>query len=146
MAASLFSIGIVLVQTDEHNQEHVIYYTSKSLLDSETRYSHVEKLALATVIALQRFRNYILLRTTTAYVDSSPMYYVLTWKVLGGKYSHWIVILQEFELEFTKRTSKKSLIFAELICDLPYTTKNTEPIDLLPDESLFLISMIDPWC
>ena len=50
--ASLSTIGIVLVQIDEHDHEHVIYYATKSLLDSETRYSHVEKLALATVIAV----------------------------------------------------------------------------------------------
>ena len=106
----------------------MIYYASKSLLDSKTRYSHVEKLALATVIAVQKFRHYILLRTTTVYADSNPMYYVLTRQVLEGKYSRWIVILQEFELEFAKTTSNKSLVFAELICDLPRTTETTEPI------------------
>ena len=97
------------------------------------------------VIAVQNFHHYILLRTTTLYVDSNPVYYVLTRQVLGRKYSRWIVILQEFELEFAKSTSKKSLIFAELICDLPCTTKTTEPFDSFPNESLFLISTTDPW-
>ena len=69
---------MVLIQTDEHDQEHVIYYASKSLLDSETRYSHVEKLALAMVIVVQKFRHYIFLRTATVYADSKPMYYILT--------------------------------------------------------------------
>ena len=73
------------------------------------------------------------------------MYYILSLQVLGGKYSRWIVILQEFELEFAKITSKKSLIFAKLICDLPCTTDTKEPFDSLPDESLFLISTTDPW-
>ena len=36
VATSLYIIGMVLVQTDEHDQEHVIYYASKSLLDFET--------------------------------------------------------------------------------------------------------------
>ena len=52
VVASMSTIGMVLVQIDEHDQEHVIYYASKSLLDSETRYSNVEKLALATVIVV----------------------------------------------------------------------------------------------
>ena len=65
----------------------MIYYTSKSLLDSETRYSHVEKLSLATVIAVQKYRAYILLHTTTIYAEYNPLYYVLTHQVLGGKYS-----------------------------------------------------------
>ena len=72
------------------------------------------------------------------------MYYILTHQVLAGKYSRWIVILQEFDLEFTKSTSKKSLVFAELICDLPRTTEDIDPFDSLPDESLFLISTTDP--
>jgi hypothetical protein len=77
--------------------------------------------------------------------DSNPMYHILTRQVLGGKYSKWIVILQEFDLEFAKSKAKKSLVFVELICDLPHTDEDTEPSDSLPDESLFLISMFDPW-
>ena len=85
VVASFSIVGMVLVQIDERDQEHLIYYSSKSLLDSENRYSHVEKLALATVITVQKFRHYILLCTTTVYVDSNPMYYFLTRRVLGGK-------------------------------------------------------------
>ena len=77
---------MVLVQENPDGQEHVIYYASKNLIDSETRYSHVEKLALATVIAVQKFRHYILLRTTTILEDQNPMYYILNRQVLGGKY------------------------------------------------------------
>ena len=39
--------------------------------------------------------------------------------MIGGKYNKWIVILQEFDLEFVSAKSKKSLIFAELISDFP---------------------------
>ena len=62
VAASMETIGMVLVQEDEELQEHVIYYLSRNLIDVEIYYSHVEKLALATVHAVQRQRHYILLR------------------------------------------------------------------------------------
>ena len=62
----------------------MIYYASKNLMDSETRYSHVEKLALAMVIAVQNSRHYILLRTTTVLADQNPMYYILTHQELKG--------------------------------------------------------------
>ena len=65
--------------------------------------------------------------------------------MLRGKYSHWIVILQEFDLEFAKATSKKYLVFAELMCDLPCATMKSEPSDSFPNEFLFLISTTDPW-
>ena len=73
------------------------------------------------------------------------MYYILTRQVLGGKYSHWIVILKEFGLEFSKATSKKSLVFAELMCDLYCALMDIEPIDSFPDEFLFWISTTNPW-
>ena len=73
------------------------------------------------------------------------MYYILTRQVLRGKYSHWIVILQEFDLEFANATSKKSLVFVKLMCDLPYALTESEPSNSFSDEFLFLISTTDPW-
>ena len=81
------TIGMVLVQTDDDDTEHVIYYLSRNLLDTETRYAYVEKLALVVVCAVQRFRHYILLRTTTVISDCNPMTYILSRQLLGGKYS-----------------------------------------------------------
>ena len=69
IATSATTITVVLVQENLHGQEHVIYYASKNLMDSETRYSCVEKLALATIIVVQTFRHYILLRTTTVLAE-----------------------------------------------------------------------------
>ena len=94
IASSTTIVGMVLVQEDLNEKEHVIYYLSKSLLDSKTQYSHVEKLPLDMVIDVQHFHHYILLCTTTVLMDQDPMYYILTHQVLGGgEYSHWIVIL-----------------------------------------------------
>ncbi len=63
--------------------------------------------------------------------------------MIGGKYNRWIVILQEFDLEFLSAKSKKSLFFAELNLELPYE----EAIiceENFPDKHLFLISSQDP--
>ena len=63
----------------------------------------------------------------------------------SGASSRWIVIPQEFDLEFAKATSNKSLVFVELMCDLPCASIESEPSDSFPDEFLFLISTTDPW-
>lgn len=62
-----------------------------------------------------------------------------------SKYSKWIVILQEFYLEFEKYKSKKSLVFAGLTCD--FRRADTEIVAEEPnaDESLFLMSTLVPW-
>jgi hypothetical protein len=125
LAASDYTIGMVLVQEDDANDEHVIYYLSRSLTPTEIKYLHVEKLALAAIQAVQRFRHYMLSRKATMISHSNPMQHILTRQLLGGKYSKWIVILQEFELEFECAKSKKSLVFAELICDFPHSAMET---------------------
>jgi len=73
------------------------------------------------------------------------MIYILTKQLLGGKYFKWIVILQEFDLEFENSKSKKSLVFAELMCDFPHADTEIVAEEPIADESLFLISTLDPW-
>ena len=65
--------------------------------------------------------------------------------MIGGKYNKWIVILQEFDLEFVSAKSKKSLVFAELISDFSSETKELVCEDTFVDEHIFLISTFDPW-
>ena len=61
--------------------------------------------------------------------------------MIGGKYNKWIVILQEFDLEFVSKKSKKSLIFAELILDFSSEAEELVCEDTLVDEHIFLISV-----
>jgi hypothetical protein len=118
---------------------------SQSLTSTEIKYQHVEKLALASVQVVQCFGHYIPSRKTTVISHCNPMQHILTSQLLGGKYSKWIVILQEFDLEFNHTMSKKSLVFAELICDFPHSAMENVAVDSLPNESLFLISTDDLW-
>ena len=72
MAVSQETVCMVLVQEDEELHQHVIYYLSRNLIDVELHYSHVEKLALATIHAVQRLRHYILLRQTLVIAHINP--------------------------------------------------------------------------
>ena len=126
LAATYKTIAMVLIQ-EEDWVKHPIYYLSCNLNDMEVKYSYVNKTALASVQAVQRFCHYILLRKTTVISNCKSMTYILSRQLLGGKYSKWIIILQEFDLEFIKYTSKKSLFFSELLC---YCTKNCH-LDIL---------------
>ena len=94
------TIGMVLVQEDEELHDHVIYYLSRNIIDVELGYTHVAKLALATINAIQHLRHYILLRQNLVVSHINPFQFVLTRRMIGGKYNKWIVILQEFDLEF----------------------------------------------
>ena len=75
----------------------------------------------------------------------NPFQFVLTQRMIGGNYNKWIVILQEFDLEFVYAKSKKSLIFVEIISDFPSKVKELVCEDTFVDEHIFLISTLDPW-
>jgi hypothetical protein len=139
------TIGMVLVQEDDMLEEHVIYYLSRGLVGPELNYSHVEKLALEVVHVVQWFCHYILLRKTTVIVIVNPFQYVLMRWVIGGNISRWIVILQEFDLDFVSVKSKKSLVFAELILELPVESGDIIPEESPINEDIFLIASLDPW-
>jgi hypothetical protein len=51
LAASEYTIGMVLVQEDDNHDEHVIYYLSRSLSSTEIKYQHVEKLTFVSGVA-----------------------------------------------------------------------------------------------
>ena len=55
LAVSEHSVSVVLVREDEGKQSPV-YYVGKALLDAETRYNQLEKLALALIIAARKLR------------------------------------------------------------------------------------------
>jgi hypothetical protein len=75
---------MVLVQEDDDLHEHVIYYLNRNLVSPQLKYSHVEKLALVVIHAVQRLRHYILLCKTTVVVDVNPFQYVLTRCIIEG--------------------------------------------------------------
>ena len=57
----------------------------------------------------------------------------------------WVVILQEFDLEFVSLKRTKALALSVLMTYLPPLTTSPPPKDDLPDDFLFVISMEDPW-
>ncbi|KAK0589524.1 hypothetical protein LWI29_015415 [Acer saccharum] len=57
LAVSDTAVSVVLVREEDNNQ-HPVYYISKALLDAETRYSRLEKLALALVVTARKLRPY----------------------------------------------------------------------------------------
>ena len=77
--------------------------------------------------------------------EMNPMRHILSHRIIGGKYSKWIVILQEFNLEFVNAKTNKSLTFAELVSELLGNKEETIKEEFWEDEHLFLIATTDPW-
>ena len=85
------------------------------------------------------------MRSTKVVTNSDPMAFLLSHQIINGKYASWIVILQEFDLEFVTPKSKKGLALAELISKLPTGTQDPPVNDDFPDELLVFMFTNTHW-
>ena len=77
--------------------------------------------------------------------DSNPMQYILRCLLVQGRATNWIIILQEYDLEFVAPKRTKYLVLASLMTNFP-SSSTSAPITInITDEFLFVISTKDPW-
>ena len=87
LAVSSHTVSAVLVK-DLEGDQHPVYYVSKSLLDPETRYSHLEKLILALVMASTKLRHYF--ETHPIHVKTNyPIKSVMRKPEMSGRMAKW---------------------------------------------------------
>jgi hypothetical protein len=68
LSVSFDAVSVVLVRETTEGQKPV-YFTSKALLEPETRYQKIEKVALALLTAARRLRLYFLAHTVIVRMD-----------------------------------------------------------------------------
>ena len=72
--ASPVGLGAILAQVDpKSNDRHTVSYASRSLTETEQRYSQTEREALAVVWACEHLHLYIYGKPLTAYTDHKPL-------------------------------------------------------------------------
>ena len=81
--ASSHGLGAVLMQKVE-NQWHPVSYASRSMTESETRYAQIEKEALASTWACEKFTPYIQGKTIILETDHKPLVPLLSHKGLDS--------------------------------------------------------------
>ena len=84
---------------EEGNKQLPIYYVSKALLDAETRYSHLEKLPLALMVADRKLQPYFQAHPVVV-VTSFPIKLILHKPKVSGRLAKWAVELGEYEVIF----------------------------------------------
>jgi len=115
LAVSGNAISAVLVK-DYEGQQHPVYYVSKTLVDGETRYSHLKKLILALIMASTKLRHYF--ETHKIYVQTNyRIKNVLRKPEMSGKMVKLSVKLSAFDMEYEPRNAIKSQAIADFVAD-----------------------------
>ncbi|XP_022135947.1 uncharacterized protein LOC111007781 [Momordica charantia] len=83
-----------------------IYYTSKVMIEVETRYPQMEKLALALVSSARRLRPYFQAHTVVV-LTNLPLKNIFHKPETSGRLMKWAMELSEYDIQFEPRTALK---------------------------------------
>ncbi|XP_062103084.1 uncharacterized protein LOC133814096 [Humulus lupulus] len=114
LSVSQFAVSSVLFR-EKANRQRPVFYCSKMLLDAETRYSMMEKLALALLTAKKKLRQYF--------------------------ESHTIIVYTDYPLkQFLPRKAKKGQVLADFLVEIQSFTPDAL-LELLESEDQWLWTM-----
>ena len=126
LVVSKWAISSVLAREDERNQ-HPVYYTSKALVDAETRYPMMEKLALALVTPTHKLRPYFQAHPIIVLTDQALRQTLLK-PYASSRLVKWSVELSEFDLTYKPQGAIKTQALADFMVD------RTEPGEGVQEE------------
>ena len=126
--ASPVGLGAVLVQ-NQVGEDRVIHYASRSLSDTERKYSQTEKEALAVVWGCERFHIYLYGIKFLIISDHKPLEVIYSAKSKpSARIERWVLRLQSYDFKVVHE-SGKSNIADPLSRLLPETKKEKDRID-----------------
>ena len=89
------------------------------MVDAETRYSEIEKLALALVVSCRKLRPYFQAHTIVV-PTNQPLKQVLHKPDLSGRLVKWAVELGEFDIIYKPRSAVKGQALADFVAEFTY--------------------------
>nr|XP_025636282.1 uncharacterized protein LOC112730408 [Arachis hypogaea] len=112
-------------ETETGRKQNPVYFISRVLQPTETRYPKIEQLALALITTARRLQHYFQSHTIIVRTDQ-PLRQILTRPELAGRLIKWSVELSEFDIQYKSRKTLKSQVLADFISELTNDTHNTE--------------------
>ena len=126
---------------------HTIYYASRTLNDAQLNYTTTEKELLAIVFAFEKFRPYLIGNKVIVFTDHTAIKYLLEKKEAKPRLIHWVLLLQEFDLEIKDKKGAENFVTDHLsrLEEHEQVTKQRELIDDgFPDEQILAATAL-PW-
>ncbi|XP_062074838.1 uncharacterized protein LOC133778832 [Humulus lupulus] len=125
LSVSHFAVSFVLFR-EEASRQKPVFYCSKMLLNVETRYSMMAKLALALITTNKKLRKYFESHAIIVYTDY-PLKQVLSKPDLSGRLSKWEIELGTYDIRFLPRKAMKGQVLADFLVEIQSFTPDTLP-------------------
>jgi hypothetical protein len=110
------SIASVVVQVYD-GKEKVVFYLSRRMIDTETRYHEIEKLCLCLFFTCTKLRHILLSIEIIIICKPDIIKHMLSAPVLKGQLRKWMFALSEFDLRYQHVKAVKGQALADLIAE-----------------------------
>uniref|UniRef100_A0A2N9EH15 Uncharacterized protein n=1 Tax=Fagus sylvatica TaxID=28930 RepID=A0A2N9EH15_FAGSY len=124
LAVSASAVSSALIRKKEHIQKPV-YYTSRALKGAEERYTNMEKLAFALLIASRKLRPYFQAHSIIVMTDY-PIRKAMNKLDAAGRLVQWSLEMSEFDIDYRPRTAIKAQALADFIAEFTHPLKEDE--------------------
>ncbi|CAN1289757.1 Transposon Tf2-8 polyprotein [Linum perenne] len=115
IAISSKAVSAVLVRREDKT-EHLVFYTSKTLIDAETRYPAIEKMAYDVVCVARKLRPYFQAHTIHV-LTNLPIKNALRSMSVAGRLAKWAIELSEYDIRYQPRTAIKAQVLADFVVE-----------------------------
>ncbi|XP_026398957.1 uncharacterized protein LOC113294795 [Papaver somniferum] len=112
-------VGALISQEDDEGIEHPIYYFSRILRDVELRYPKAEKVCLALIHSIQKFRHYLLSNKVVLISRSDPVKFLLSKPSLIGRPAKRLHQMSEFDITCASPKVIKGQAVVDLLAAFP---------------------------
>lgn len=135
--ASTSGIGSVLIQSDENDIEHPLYYFSKKLTKAQKSYTITELECLSAVESIKKYRPFIEGHPFKIITDHASLQWLMSQRDLTGRLARWSLKLQGLDFSIEHRSGKENIVpdaLSRMYCDsiedqfvlTPLNLKSTE--------------------
>ena len=118
LAASDIAVSAALFKEYGDAKLRPVFFVSKSLTDAETRYTHLERAALALRTVAQKLRPYFQAHPVVVLTDL-PLRGTIHKPDLSGRMACWAMELREYGIQYKPRLSKKGQVLADFLAEIP---------------------------
>ena len=116
LAVSDVSVSAALFKEYENKKQRPVFFASKSLEDVETRYSHLEQVALALRVATNKLRPYFQAHPIVV-LTNLPLRSTIHKPDLSGRMAQWAIELRKFGIQ--PRLDKKGEVLIDFLTEIP---------------------------
>jgi ribonuclease HI len=99
------------------NKEKVVFYLSRRMLDTETRYHEMEKLCLCFFFTCTKLRHILLFVEIIVICKSDIIKHMLSAPVLKGWLRKWMFAVSESDIRYQPTKAIKGQALADLIAE-----------------------------